>query len=187
MGHRLRLALLPLLLATAANALAPGNRAVSLFGGGSFPGGGVGDNGKIGFAGGAGLRSQFTDRFSAVIDAEYLRFGDRTLASGINSGADVLGFGLLARFDLPSEKRGHAPFLAVGPALNRVTRRATAPGLDDRHDDWEAGIVVAGGTMISASDAVSFGPVGRYRSLGKFGYALEADLEIAFTLAGGKK
>lgn len=183
MGHRILLALTTLLLATAAGALNPGDRALSLFGGGAFPGGSVGDNAKLGFVGGASVRHQFTERFSGAADGEFLRFGDRTLASGIESGADVLALGLSLRYDLPSEKRGHAPFISVGPALNRVSRRATAPGLDDHHVDWEPGVAVSAGTMVKLSDALSLGPVGRFRSLGRFGYALEGGLELAFTLA----
>ena len=121
-------------------------------------------------------------RFSAVIQGDFARFGDRRLASGIDSGADVLSMGLSLRFDLPTERRSHVPFVSVGLALNRVARRAFAPGLDTNTEDWEPGVAVAAGTMISLGETLSLGPVGRYRSLGRFGYSLEAGIELAFRL-----
>jgi len=184
MRNRTKLALLILALPLAqpARALDAGDRSVSLFGGGAFPGGSVGDNAKLGLAGGAALRQQFTDHLSAVLDGEFMRFGDRRIAGGIDSGADVLAMGLSLRLDLPLEGRRHVPFLSVGPAMNRVTRRAVAPGIDTRSEDWTPGVAVSAGTMMSLGETLSLGPVGRYRSLGRYGYALEAGIELAFRL-----
>lgn len=49
------------------------------------------------------------------------------------------------------------------------------------------GVGVSAGTMLNVGDTVTFGPVARYRSLGRFGYALEAGVELAFTLARSAK
>ena len=176
-----------LLLAGSAGALAPGGQALSLYGGMAAPGGRVGDTSKLGFSGGATYRQQFTELVSGAVDGEFMRFGDQDIPGGIRTGADAMSFGALLRLDASGSERSHHPYLAAGPTLNRVTRRAQGAGVvDESTDDWSGGFMVALGTQVRLGEQLSLGPVARFRSFGSRGYAFAGGLELSFNLASNK-
>jgi hypothetical protein len=177
------MALAVLLACGEARALEPGRDAISLFGGLANPGGAVGDVSKLGFSGGASLRHQLSTRFSGAIDAEFMRFGDQDVAGSATSGADVMSAGAALRVDAGEPGSRHVPFVSVGAALSRVARRAQAPGVDTRLVDWVPGVEAAIGTLLPLSDRASLGPSARFRSLGRFGWAVSGGLELSFGLA----